>query len=58
VNNEQGTVWGLSNLDRFDGYPDSGEEKKRPLTVLDMWRELGFDPADEEQPDTGGGSLC
>jgi hypothetical protein len=38
----------LLNLDRFDGYPDSGEAKTRPLTVLERWQELGYDPAGED----------
>lgn len=39
-------------MDRFDGYPDSGDRQKRPLTVLELWQEQGFDPADKEQPGT------
>jgi hypothetical protein len=41
---------GLLNLDRFDGYPDSGDKKKRPLTVLELWQELGYDPAEKDAP--------
>ncbi len=42
------------NLDRFDGYPDSSDKKRRPLTVLEMWQELGYDPAGETRADRGG----
>lgn len=45
----------LLNLARFDGYPDSGEEKMRPLTVLKMWQELGYDPAEKDGGSEQGG---
>ena len=50
-------VWRM-NLDRFDGYPDSGDKKKRPLTVLEMWQELGYDPAEETGVDRVGQMDC
>ncbi len=35
------------NLDRFDGYPDRGEQKAKVLSVFERWKLLGCDPADD-----------
>lgn len=43
-----GELMDLPNLNRFDGYPDSGEREKGPPAVLELWQELGYDPAEED----------
>jgi hypothetical protein len=52
-----GGQYGVAGWSRFDGYPDSGEEKRRELTVLTMWQELGHDPAEAEDSGTEECSL-
>jgi hypothetical protein len=40
----------MSYLDRFDGYPD-GECPPRPMTALERWQEVGYEPTDDMTDD-------